>query len=288
MMTKQAGNDVYIEDCGEFDIVHTFECGQCFRWNKGGDGAYTGVYNGKVLRISQSSNRVILHDTSIKDYENIWKAYFDLDRDYKEVQKILASDSVMRAAIEDGKGIRILRQNPEEMIISFIISANNNIPRIKLIIERLCALFGQKIDNPYGEYYSFPDIKTLSSLSLEDIAPIKAGFRDKYILDAAKKIAAGEIDIKKIYSMNYEDAKSELKKIKGVGEKVSNCILLFGFSKVNAFPVDVWIKRIIEHYYRDEYNNGDIAEFAKARYGDLGGFAQQYLFYHARENKIAK
>ncbi len=285
----QDKNNIIIENCAEFDLVHTFECGQCFRWNKLPSSEYIGVHDGTILRIGQSDGRITLYDTTKEQFESVWKKYFDLDRDYKQIQTTLSYDSVLARAIPEGKGIRILAQSPFETIISFIISANNNIPRIKLIIERLCENFGKRIELGGKVYYSFPDADTLASLTREDLAVIKAGFRDKYIIDAAQKIASGEVLIDKIFKLGYEDAKNELKKIKGVGEKVANCILLFGFGKLSAFPVDVWIRRILEHYYfGDKETDCNIEQFAKERFGELGGFAQQYLFYYARENKIAK
>lgn len=289
MKIQVSGSDIIITGCTEFDLVHTFECGQCFRWNKTEDGQYEGVFGKKALKAAQQDDKITLFNTTIDEYENIWKGYFDLERDYAGIQKILSKDDdVLKNAVKEGRGIRILSQEPFETIISFIISANNNIPRIKLIIERMCTLFGQKIEAYGKEYYTFPDAKKIAALSREDLAPIKAGFRDKYILDAAQKICSGEVDIDKIATMDYESAKSELKKIKGVGDKVANCILLFGFGHKNAFPVDVWIRRILEYYYFDGGSVGDIEEFAKKRFGELGGFAQQYLFYYARENKLEK
>ncbi|MBE7026528.1 MAG: DNA-3-methyladenine glycosylase 2 [Ruminococcaceae bacterium] len=289
MKIQVSGSDIIITGCTEFDLVHTFECGQCFRWNKTQDGQYEGVFGKKALKAAQQDDKITLFNTTIDEYENIWKGYFDLDRDYAGIQKILSKDDdVLKNAVKEGRGIRILSQEPFETIISFIISANNNIPRIKLIIERMCTLFGQKIEAYGREYCTFPDAKKIAALSREDLEPIKAGFRDKYILDAAQKICSGEVDIDKIATMDYESAKSELKKIKGVGDKVANCILLFGFGHKNAFPVDVWIRRIVEHYYFNGEAMGDIGEFAKKRFGELGGFAQQYLFYYARENKLEK
>ncbi len=289
MQTVATENDIIISGCKEFDLVHTFECGQCFRWNKCADGTYEGVHKNKVLKIGKDGDNVVLYNTTQDDYENVWKSYFDLGRDYKKIQTTLSkNDVVLKNAINEGYGIRILLQDAFETIISFIISANNNIPRIKLIIERLCAMYGDKI-KAYGKvFYTFPSAKTLSTLGREELAPIRAGFRDKYIIDAATKVACGEIDINKIYEMDYNAAKSELLKIKGVGEKVANCILLFAFSKQSAFPVDVWIRRIIEHYYFDDEKMGNIDEFVKQRFGEFAGYAQQYLFYYARESKLAK
>lgn len=289
MKIRQENANIVIENCTEFNLVHTFECGQCFRWNKVSENEYIGIHDGCVMRLSQNGDTITLYDTTSKQYENVWKKYFDIDRDYKKIQSNLSSDNVLADAIKEGYGIRILKQNPFEAVISFIISANNNIPRIKLIIERLCENFGEKVFLKDTAFYTFPTAETLSKVTLEDISVIKAGFRDKYILDAATKIASGEINLDKIYDLDYQSAKDELKKIKGIGDKVANCILLFGFGKLSAFPVDVWIKRIIEHYYFGDLEaNCSIEKFAEERFGELGGFAQQYLFYYARENKIAK
>lgn len=286
MNVIQKDGNIVINFCDEFDLVHTFECGQCFRWNKISETEYVGVHKGRALRIRQNEDGITLCNTDMEQYEGIWRKYFDLERDYKQIQTQLSADSVLAKAIPAGRGIRILAQEPFEALISFIISANNNIPRIKLIVERLCERFGEEIELDGKKYFSFPNAETLAALDCEALAPIRAGFRDKYILDAAKKVASGEICLGKIYSMSYDEAKNELKKIKGVGEKVANCVLLFGFSKLNAFPVDVWIRRVLERYYFDGGEvRGDIEEFARQRFGELGGFAQQYLFYYARENE---
>ena len=251
MNTQMMGKDLVVTGLKDFDLKHIFDCGQCFRWNVDADGSYTGVALGRALKIRQSGDTVTLFDTSEKDFQNIWRGYFDLDRDYGGIKKALADDDVMRKAVEYGGGIRILNQDLWETVVSFIISASNNIPRIKGIIERLCALYGSEIEYGGEIYYSFPDFETLSRLKVEDLAPIRAGFRDKYIIDAARRFASGDIDEKYIRSLDAEGAKRELMRINGVGNKVANCILLFGLSHTEAFPVDVWIKRIMEYCYFD-------------------------------------
>ncbi len=287
MELEYKGNNLIVTGLKDFDLKHIFDCGQCFRWNADGDGSYIGVARGRALRIKQSGDTLTLYDTSEKDFESVWRGYFDLDRDYGEIKKKLASDDVMRAAVLYGGGIRILNQDLWETVVSFIISASNNIPRIKGIIERLCAAFGKEIEYGGEIYYSFPDFEALARLTPEDLAPIRAGFRDKYIIDAARRFASGDIDEKYIRSLDAEGAKKELMRINGVGNKVANCILLFGLSHTEAFPVDVWIKRIMEYCYFDgEESIEAISRFALERFGDLGGFAQQYLFFYARENKI--
>lgn len=287
MNTQTMGKDLVVTGLKDFDLKHIFDCGQCFRWNADADGSYTGVALGRALKIRQSGDTVTLFDTSEKDFQNVWRRYFDLDRDYGGIKKALADDDVMRKAVEYGEGIRILNQDLWETVVSFIISASNNIPRIKGIIERLCALYGSEIEYGGEIYYSFPDFETLSRLKAEDLAPIRAGFRDKYIIDAAKRFASGDIDEKYIRSLDAEGAKRELMRINGVGNKVANCILLFGLSHTEAFPVDVWIKRIMEYcYFEGETSIGAVSEFAEKKFGSLGGFAQQYLFFYAREEKI--
>ena len=258
-------NSIYIKtDC--FDLQKTFECGQCFRFDKNADGSYSGIAYGKSLTLYQRPDGVELFGVTKAEFEKTFFDYFDLSRDYNEINKILSRDTVLKDIIPFSRGIRILNQQPFETVVSFIISASNNIPRIKKIIASLCENFGQN--------GSFPSPQTLAECSVNDLGVIRAGFRDKYIIDCAKKIASGEIDLEKIKQMSYRDASAELQKINGVGQKVADCSLLFGFGFVNAFPKDVWIKRILAHFY------GVTDEKSLNFYG-YGGIAQQYLFYYA-------
>lgn len=274
-----------IKVCGvtDFELVHIFECGQCFRWEMQEDGSYVGIADGKVIVITKENDTVIIKNTSKNDFEAFWKNYFDFDFDYGKLKKQLSSDVVLKTAIKSGEGIRILNQDLWECIISFIISANNNIPRIKGIIKTFCEIFGKKAE--FSEYvlYSFPTPAELSQITLESLKPLRAGYRDKYLIDAIKKVSSGEVDLDFVKKAPYDEAKKELMKIKGVGNKVADCILLFGAGKKNAFPVDVWIKRVMETLYKDEMKDTDIHTFAKERFGEYGGYAQQYLFYHMRE-----
>lgn len=281
------GKDLVISGLRDFNLKHIFDCGQCFRWNETEDMTYTGVAMGKALKIRQEGECAILFETSEKDFYGIWKDYFDLDTDYGKIKKALSTDEIMKKATVYGEGIRILNQSLWETVISFIISSSNNIPRIKGIIERLCAMYGEEIEYMGDVYYSFPSVKILSSLTREDLSPIRAGYRDKYILDAAKRFSDGVFDRNKIHTLSLSEAKRELLQIKGVGEKVANCILLFGLHRVEAFPVDVWIKRIMEYCYFDaEQTIPAISRFAEDKFHNLGGYAQQYLFFYAREEKI--
>ncbi len=281
-------NNIILTDTRDFNLDHIFDCGQCFRFNKIGDNTYLGVARGKALKISQDGGDITFFDTSPEDFENVWRGYFDLDTDYSEIKERLSGDSVMREACAFGGGIRILRQPLWETVVSFIISASNNIPRIKGIIERLCEHFGGAISYEGQTFHSFPDASVLSGLSAEDLSVIRAGFRDKYIIDAAKKFASGELSDELLKGLSTPEAKNKLMSVNGVGNKVSDCILLFGLNRANSFPIDVWIKRIIEHcYFGSEQRSIDaIGRFAADKFGDLGGYAQQYLFYWARENKI--
>lgn len=249
-----------------FDLGLCLDCGQAFRWVEK-DGKWQGVAYGKALTVEQKENQLIL-DCAAEDFEAIWRNYFDFDCDY---EKITASydDKYLQAAVNEYSGIRILRQEPWEALCSFIISQNNNIPRIKGIVERLCDNFGEGEDGKK----SFPSAEKLSNLTIEDLAPLRAGFRAKYIIDAAQKVASGEVDFKKIDENPIEFGREELQKIKGVGAKVAECTLLYGFHKLEAFPVDVWVKRIMA----EMYPNG-LPECTKGS----EGIAQQYLFHWRR------
>lgn len=280
-------NNIILTNTEDFDLEHIFDCGQCFRFNRLDGNTYLGVAYGRALKISQDGSTVTLYDTNERDFYDIWFDFFDFSRDYGKIKDRLSSDSVLREAIGCGGGIRILKQDLWETIVSFIISASNNIPRIKGIIERFCEAFGDEIHYMGKAYYSFPSPERTASLSLEDLSVIRAGFRDKYILDAAKKISGGDISLDYIKSLPTPEAKQALMTINGVGNKVSDCILLFGLSRADAFPVDVWIKRIMEYCYFDgEQSINTISRFAEKNFGTLGGYAQQYLFFWARNNKI--
>ena len=280
-------NDIILKKVKDFNLKHIFECGQAFRFNQTGENEYTGVAKGRALTIAQNDDDVILYDTSYDDFLNIWYYYFDLSTDYSKIKKTVNVDSYMREATSYGYGIRILHQELWEVIISFIISASNNVPRIKGIIERLCNEFGEEIEYRGNIYHSFPTVQKLSSLTSDELNVIRAGFRDKYIIDACKKIRNKDVSLKNLYNMPTQNAKEALMTINGIGEKVSNCILLFGLNRVNSFPVDVWIKRIMEYCYFDsEQSISTISSTATEKFGAYGGYAQQYLFYWAREKKI--
>lgn len=284
---EDKGN-LILEGQSDFALADIFDCGQCFRWEREGENSYFGIAGGHALLLEKDGERLIFHATERSLFESFWYGYFDLERDYSALKSELAKDSILAEAIGYGGGIRILKQEAFETLISFIISASNNIPRIKGIISRLCENFGEKGSYLGREYYSFPTAERLASLSLEELGVIRAGFRDKYILAAAKAVADGSFDLNSLYGLTAEDAKTELLKLYGVGNKVADCILLFGLAKTDSFPVDVWIKRIMEHCYFDgtDQKKQVISEYARTHFSPYGGFAQQYLFFWARENKI--
>lgn len=287
MKLEYINHNLTVTGLKDFNLKHIFDCGQCFRFNEISPDTYFGVAKGKALKISQSGDSITLYDTPKEDWDNIWFDFFDLSRDYGKIKQTLSRDKVMKKAVTYGEGIRILNQDLWEAVISFIISASNNIPRIKGIIERLCTSYGDEIHYMGSTYYSFPDAKTVSELKREDLAVIRAGYRDKYIIDAAKKFSSGEISEKLLSPLSTTQVKEALMTINGVGNKVSDCILLFGMQRTDSFPVDVWIKRIMEYCYFDcEQSIAAISQLACKLFGDLGGFAQQYLFFYARENKI--
>ena len=253
-----------------FDLARTLDCGQAFRWIQTGENEWHGVAFSRSLTLRQNGNEIEFIGTSEEDFENIWKPYFDLDRDYSAICERLKADSHLEKAVTECSGIRVLKQEPWEAICSFIISANNNIPRIKGIIDRLCRLLGEHLG---GDDYAFPTPEAVAAAGIEGLAPIRSGFRAKYIIDAAEKISKGEIDFEKIYSSPLDDGRDELIKIKGVGEKVAQCALLYGFGKVDAFPVDVWVKRIMAEMYPDGLPECTVG---------VRGIAQQYLFHWRR------
>lgn len=267
-------NGVYVTETKDFDIKRSCECGQCFRFEPDEKG-YTGVISGHIVKLRQVEDGCFFEGVSKELFEKLYIPYFDLARDYAPIVEMLCKDdTVMQEACAYGRGIRLYNQDTWESLISFIISQNNNIPRIKGIIGRLCELAGKEIENGL---YAFPDVETLKNYSVEDLAPIRAGFRAKYIVDAAQKVASKEIDLESLKSLPYEEAKKVLMQIKGVGPKVADCVLLFGAGHIEAFPRDVWIKRAMSALYPDDHERD---------FGNYGGIAQQYLFVYARENKI--
>ncbi|HAN22115.1 MAG: hypothetical protein A2Y15_01465 [Clostridiales bacterium GWF2_36_10] len=270
-------NNIILKFCQNFDLEQTFDCGQCFRFEKDNDGFFRGIANNRQLVLRQDGDTVTFFDITKEEFNEKWKSYFDLDRDYAKILNELSFDCHVKKACEETSGIRILRQDSWEILCSFIISQNNNIPRIKKIIASLCSLLGEPI---IGNIYSFPSAEKVFKAGIEGLEPIKSGFRAKYIFDAAEKVANKIIDLEKIQSLNYSEAKKSLMNIKGVGEKVADCVLLFGFGFHEAFPRDVWVNRVIEKHYGKD--------FSSDCFGKNAGIAQQYLFYYERNTTSLK
>ncbi|MEG0457439.1 MAG: DNA glycosylase, partial [Oscillospiraceae bacterium] len=233
LITIPRGKDLLIKNINDFNLDNIFDCGQAFRFNKINNNTWQGVAFSKVLKVAQNGKSILFYDTTENEFETIWVDYFDLGTNYTEYKKVLCADTVMRKGINYSPGIRILKQDKWETLCSFIISQNNNIPRIKSIIDKFCMLFGKRIhcfDDI--EYFDFPTPSIVANLTEEDLAPIKAGFRAKYIIDCAKKVVSGQVDFDFIDKSNKEIAREHLKQIVGVGTKVADCTLLFGFGKI--------------------------------------------------------
>ena len=268
------GNNYIIKRIKNLDLAQTLDCGQAFRWSVDADGVWSAVVGKRVCRVAQKDDSITFFDCDEQFFCEFYKKYFDIDRDYGEVLSAISENEILKNASDVASGIRILRQDAWETICSFIISQNNNIPRIKGIIDRLCSNFGEDLGNGY---YTFPSAEKIAHLSVDDLSVIRSGFRAKYILDAAKKLTSGEVSIAKIETLSTADAKIELMKIYGVGEKVAECVLLFAFARMDAFPKDVWIKRAMRKLF-----DGNLPECAK----DYAGIVQQYIFHYARITKL--
>ncbi len=281
---------VIIKDIDSFEPKHIFECGQCFRWEVEEDGSYTCVAYNRVINVKKDKNDVIFSNTNSEDFEKIWYNYFDLDRNYEKIKEVLSKDPILKEAIKHGYGIRILKQDEWETLISFIISANNRISMIKKGIKTLSERYGDYIGEFRGrEYYNFPTAYNLQSLTVDEIKDCFTGFRAKYIVDASVIVADKQTDLYKIKNLKTENARKELMTFSGVGPKVSDCIMLFSMDKEDAFPIDIWVKRVMQYFYLDEDTKlKDIQIYAQDKFGKYAGFAQQYLFYYARELGIGK
>ncbi|WP_010237071.1 DNA-3-methyladenine glycosylase family protein [Clostridium arbusti] len=280
-------NYVLIKNIKNFELEHVFECGQCFRWNKTEQGTFIGVAFGKVIEVEKKDNNLVIYNTTEEEFNNIWLDYFNLRRDYKEIKEELSEDPLLKKSVDFGNGIRILKQEPFEILISFIISANNRIPMIKREINTISKKWGKEIKYKDDIYYTFPKVEDLQDKTIEDFEGCGVGFRAKYIKDTCEKVYASDNILEYIYSCDDDKCHIELQKFMGVGPKVADCIMLFSMEKYSAFPVDVWVKRAMMHFYvAPDVSLKKIREFGRDKFGNLSGFAQQYLFYYARENNI--
>lgn len=275
-----------------FNLENIFECGQCFRWNKETDNSYTGIWKENVVNVKKENDDYIFTGVSnSSNFEQEIVQYFDLNRDYETIKKELSKiDKYMEVSIKYGEGIRILNQDLWETIISFIISANNNIPRIKGIIERLSEKYGKQIEWQENKYYTFPSPEELKNVTVEEYRKLGLGFRDIRLYETTQKIINNEINLKELEkNSDTQEVRNKLLTLSGVGPKVADCILLFStLKRFEAFPIDVWVRRVMNDLYikeKDEnkVNKKQIEKIANEKFGNLAGLAQQYLFYWRRE-----
>lgn len=279
MEYKEFDDYIWVESNPDFDIKQTLECGQVFRY-KVRDFGYT------VYSLDQKAD-IFCQENGIKIFTNNKKYfinYFDFCTNYDRIKSSLEANPILKDIVSYGKGIRILNSDPLEMIIQFIISQNNNIPRIRAIVERICEGYGEN----KGDYYAFPTLARLKKIPLEFFKNIKCGYRDKYLYETIQMLGS-TIDIEQIKKMSTIDARAELMKLKGVGRKVADCILLFGFRRTDVFPTDTWVVKAYNKIYGESETNAiKISNYFANMFGELSGFAQQYLFYKSRENGIGE
>lgn len=291
---EEIDNGVIIKNVKNFELAHIFDCGQCFRWNKQKNGNYIGVAFNRVIEVCKKDGDVVIYNTNLEDFQNIWLDYFDLKRDYSKIKEELSKDLLLKDAVQFGNGIRLLQQEPFEILLSFIISSNNRIPMIKRAIENISKKWGQKIEYKETVYYTFPGLDKLNEATIEELEACSTGFRAKYIKETLNKIYNSKyVSYNKDYDLEFIKAQDDdichekLQNFNGVGPKVADCVMLFSMNKYSAFPVDVWVKKAMIYFYvAPDVSLKKIREFGRNKFGINSGFAQQYLFYHARENNI--
>ncbi|GEP65577.1 8-oxoguanine DNA glycosylase [Clostridium beijerinckii] len=296
-------NYLIIKELRNFKLKHIFECGQIFRFEEVAENDFIVIAFGRLIEVKEEGNDVIIYNSTKEDFQNIWLKYFDLDRDYSVIKDELSKDVLLKQSIEFGYGVRVLNQDPFEMLLSFIISARNNIPSIKKTVNKISNKWGKEIIYKDKTYYAFPNIDEIKDATLEEIQETGASFRSKYIFDTIKNVynsksGKGNLktndaneyikyDLDYIKNLDDDECHNALQEFKGVGSKVADCIMLFSMEKTSAFPVDVWVKRAMIHFYgAEDASLNKIRIFGRNKFGKLAGFAQQYLFYYARENKI--
>ncbi len=282
---------IIFKNINSFELKDIFDCGQCFRWNQQKDGSYTGVFGKNVLNVKKEKEVILMEGVCKKNIKKTVEEYFDLNRDYNYIKgKLSKIDKNMEASIKYGKGIRILNQDLWETIISFIISANNNIPRIKGIIERLSYAYGTKIIWKGIDYYTFPTAEQLKDVTVKEYRELGLGFRDKRLYETTQMVVNKQVNLEKMEkNTNTFEVREQLLSLSGVGPKVADCILLFStLKRLEVFPIDVWVRRVMNDLYikqadETKVSKKQIEKIATEKFGDLAGVAQQYLFYWRRE-----
>lgn len=281
-----------LKNQNSFELKDIFECGQCFRWNEEDDGSYTGVIKNAIINVKKENEDIIFTGKCEEKIKDLIEYYFDLNTNYEEIKEKLSNiDEYLKTSVEYGKGIRILNQDLWETIISFIISANNNIPRIKGIIERLSQKYGNEIEWNGKKYYTFPTVEQLKDVTVEEYRKLGLGFRDIRLYETTKMILNKEVNLEELQkNPNTQEVRNELLKLSGVGPKVADCILLFSdLKRFDVFPIDVWVRRVMNDLYIKEddeskVSKSKIEKMADEKFGNIKGLAQQYLFYWRREN----
>lgn len=265
-----SGADILLPGAArDFSLPDTLDCGQAFRWREEPDGAWRGICGARSLRLAQTGEDIVLLDTGEADFLAYWREYFDLGRDYAELKRLLCADPVLAEAVRHSPGIRVLRQDGWEALCTFIVTQNNNIKRIKGIVEKLCESFGE----PTEGGFAFPTAERLAALSEEDLAVLHCGYRSPYLIDCSRRVAEGRLDLGALRTLPLDEARRALLTVKGIGPKVADCALLFGFGRQECFPQDVWIKRAMAELFPE-----GLPDFALP----VAGIAQQYIFHYMR------
>lgn len=269
---EQVDNDIILTNVRHFNLAETLDCGQAFRWGKIADETFSGIAHGKRLDVLFNENEHLLtiKNCTTHEFNTTWKNYFDFNRDYSTFRLMFLHDKNLKNAMDFSPGLRLMYQDPWETLVSFILSQNTNIPRIKKMIHALCTCFGSPL--PCGGF-TFPSPEKIATLTVDDLSPIRCGYRAKYIIDAAQQTACGKFDITYLKTRPTDEVKQALLNILGVGPKVADCVLLYGFGRVECYPIDVWIKRVMTALYPqgfpEELNNH-------------AGIAQLFLFHYVR------
>ncbi len=265
-----------------FDLDSTMTCGQAFRYFKLEEGSYDIILKDRVINVKKEDNYLLIDSNNYDNLENIVIDYFDLNTNYETIGKyLIEKDCLLKDSVEFSKGLNMLRQEPFEMVVSYIISANNSVRNITNSLNDISKRFGKKVIFNEKEYYLFPTFKDLKDVTKEEFRNCKVGFRDSYLVELMYKLNNGLFDLDSIFSMDTNTALEYLKSLKGIGTKVASCILLFAYYKFDVFPIDTWVKKIVKDLYNVE-GEENIKNFAKEKYGMYCGIALQYMFNYSR------
>jgi len=277
-------------DVNCFNLKYTLECGQCFRWKNIGENCYVGVIKDRVLKIKQIGNTLYVSSNDERDLEKVVKDYFNLEKDYSKIEeRISKTDEYVKKAVSNTSGLRHLNQDLFETLISYIISANNNIPRISKSVNEISKRYGKKVTLDNEDYYLFPSPKQLENVSVQEYRHCGVGFRDKYIFDTVKRINNNELNLDELKELDTPTLRKKLLDCMGVGPKVADCIMLFSCGREEVFPIDVWVERIMKRLYFDDNEKTtkkQILEYSNSHFSKDAGIIQQHLFYNVREGNI--